>query len=733
MKYRDRRRILILGLTTIMLLVVAMGISSLGSGPQSGDAKVSSNTDTAREYNIVRIPKLERNVKTLLIMSFVDWQTRNGARDLLGSAAMLIVANERQDKVYNFRKAIPEDYGLVLHQSSEPISNFNPSVVTREYLEIMKVIGTEKPLFIGFTASYTTAYLLKASELLRTDNTVLATTCKAVSKSGVIISHGVSPFIMSGDTTVLQRNFAGYVEETSTSGRESTTDVFVASECILFRATDIATVTGYEETSQSLSRHLIDMQLQLKTAGRDHSYRITALPNKVIIDDSSGLENLSFDSEHFNNDLLHFIHLQRETWLQGAVQQKASLLGVSLDWDVWCDCTGFNIEAIAFLSVLDKLVLQTRAVAEENCFCRGYPESVQNRLKQLTHPKQFDSVLRDFIPTEEHVSIWVSHKPMEHYPTFPYSGVITVTNRPDYVVGRSMLEVDKLPSSWLSILSNEDSKSVDEVWVPSTFMKNIIEQDTPNLKVPIYVVPECVDILLFDPSAVSPMDLSLSNNKFVFLSNFKWELRKGWKTLLKGYFEEFSKEDDVVLVLKTYLYMDRDPRNKKRILHKVEEFAKREGYDLTNLPEIIIIPEEIEMVMMPKLYKAANCLLMPTKGEGWGLPIHEAMAMGLPVIATNWSGITEFATDSTSLLIPINGTEPVSGSGFPQGSNWAVPSLPDFKRLMRWVFSNRDEASRLGARAREHIVANYSQEAVAPIIARRLVDIKRLVLERNLE
>jgi glycosyltransferase involved in cell wall biosynthesis len=42
----------------------------------------------------------------------------------------------------------------------------------------------------------------------------------------------------------------------------------------------------------------------------------------------------------------------------------------------------------------------------------------------------------------------------------------------------------------------------------------------------------------------------------------------------------------------------------------------------------------------PRFYKAGDALVLPTRGEGWGRPQVEAMAMGLPVISTNWSGIT---------------------------------------------------------------------------------------------
>jgi glycosyltransferase involved in cell wall biosynthesis len=51
---------------------------------------------------------------------------------------------------------------------------------------------------------------------------------------------------------------------------------------------------------------------------------------------------------------------------------------------------------------------------------------------------------------------------------------------------------------------------------------------------------------------------------------------------------------------------------------------------------------------MPSVYRSMDCFVLATRGEGWGRPIAEAMAMGLPAIATAWSGPTEFMNKSNS-------------------------------------------------------------------------------------
>ena len=73
--------------------------------------------------------------------------------------------------------------------------------------------------------------------------------------------------------------------------------------------------------------------------------------------------------------------------------------------------------------------------------------------------------------------------------------------------------------------------------------------------------------------------------------------------------------------------------------------------------------------------------------------------MGLPVIATNWSGSTEFLLENASLPLRIDGLEPVENG--PKGHQWAKPSEAHLRELMRWAAEHRAEARSLGeARAR---------------------------------
>ena len=162
----------------------------------------------------------------------------------------------------------------------------------------------------------------------------------------------------------------------------------------------------------------------------------------------------------------------------------------------------------------------------------------------------------------------------------------------------------------------------------------------------------------------APVTEVRETHKFQFLSIFKWEFRKGWDVLLRAYWRAFSGEDHVTLRLRTYVppFIQGDTN----ITAMIADFAAREGFDANSLPEVIweqgIVtgprggagPEgALSRSDMRDLYATADAFVLPTRGEGWGVPVAEAMAMALPTIITNYSGPTAYATAHNAYLLPV--------------------------------------------------------------------------------
>ncbi|KAJ0244201.1 Mannosyltransferase [Hirschfeldia incana] len=288
------------------------------------------------------------------------------------------------------------------------------------------------------------------------------------------------------------------------------------------------------------------------------------------------------------------------------------------------------------------------------------------------------------------------------------------------VIGRTMFETDRVNRQHV-----ERCNKMDRVWVPTEFhVSSFVESGVDSSKVVKIVQP--VDVDVFDPLKYEPLDLVEIGDLvlggsgvrglglgFVFLSVFKWEQRKGWDVLLKAYLSEFSGKDSVALFLLTNAYhSDGDFENK--IVDFVKELNLEEGEG--GYASVYVIDKHIAQVDLPRLYKAADAFVLPTRGEGWGRPIVEAMAMSLPVIATNWSGPTEYLTEENGYLLVVEEMSEVKGGPF-EGHLWAEPSVDKLRVLMRRVVSEPDEAKVKGKRGREDMVKNFAPEVVAKVVA----------------
>ncbi|KAE8714794.1 uricase-2-like [Hibiscus syriacus] len=289
-----------------------------------------------------------------------------------------------------------------------------------------------------------------------------------------------------------------------------------------------------------------------------------------------------------------------------------------------------------------------------------------------------------------------------------------------YIIGRMMFETDRLSSEHVRRCNRMDS-----VWVPTEFhVSTFVQSGVDQSKVVKVVQP--IDVRFFDPSKYEPLDIAVIGNlvlgaknldsspgkEFVFLSIFKWEFRKGWDVLLEAYLKEFSKDDEVALYLLTNPY-----HSSSDFDNKIVEFVKDSDIEkpVNGWAPLYVIDTHIAQTDLPRLYKAADAFVLSSRGEGWGRPVVEAMAMSLPVITTNWSGPTEYMTAENGYPLPVERMSDVTKGPF-KGHLWAEPSVTELRALMRQVISNVEEARDKGRKARKDMVTSFSPEIVAEII-----------------
>eukprot|EP01116_Phalansterium_solitarium_P009089 TRINITY_DN2310_c0_g1_i2.p3 TRINITY_DN2310_c0_g1~~TRINITY_DN2310_c0_g1_i2.p3 ORF type:complete len:338 (-),score=152.50 TRINITY_DN2310_c0_g1_i2:51-1064(-) len=273
---------------------------------------------------------------------------------------------------------------------------------------------------------------------------------------------------------------------------------------------------------------------------------------------------------------------------------------------------------------------------------------------------------------------------------------------PAYTIGRSMYETDRIPDKW----AGRCNELVDEVWLPSQFnVETFANAGVERAK--LSVLPEPVDVDEYNPQFYHAVHLP-KRKGFNFLAVAKWEKRKNWDGLLQAYFDEFNAADDVALHIRSSL----DSRNEQEYRLLIDSYLKAHERNRSSLPVVSIIKDKYPFTKLPALYKAVDAVVSATHGEGWGLPLIEGMAMELPVIATNWSGTTEFMRASNSHPVAVASLVPADVSGH----LWAQPNITLMRRAMRDVFTNRHTAKELGRKARQDVVANWSLERIGDLI-----------------
>ena len=117
---------------------------------------------------------------------------------------------------------------------------------------------------------------------------------------------------------------------------------------------------------------------------------------------------------------------------------------------------------------------------------------------------------------------------------------------------------------------------------------------------------------------------------------------------------------------------------------------------------------------MRDLYARAHVFVLPTLGEGWGLPIHEAMAMGLPVITTNHSGPAALVGDK-GILLPSHEEKGFTKDGYVRG-----PTPAEIANAINYIKDHPEEARSLGQAARNRVATLFSPQAVANVALHHL-------------
>eukprot|EP01063_Lacrimia_lanifica_P032413 TRINITY_DN5542_c0_g2_i3.p1 TRINITY_DN5542_c0_g2~~TRINITY_DN5542_c0_g2_i3.p1 ORF type:complete len:525 (+),score=141.97 TRINITY_DN5542_c0_g2_i3:147-1721(+) len=483
------------------------------------------------------------------------------------------------------------------------------------------------------------------------------------------------------------------------------------------------------------------------------------LSRDILVTVFDGVGKVELVSEHRGGVGEEFIQfrLKRHAELYEAhynSHHPAKEIGVTLVWWAWCaGCCGFSNEIAGFTAALERKVPLFSNLAPSTCHCGGLSPSLEAALERsfIAYPDNFE------IPAED-VYVAVSHtNPVGFtHAAGEMKALNNAQRSPDYFIGRSMYEFSAIPNAWVEE-ANKDA--VDEIWVPSDFVRDAFAGSGVNPE-KLVIIGEPIDTDYYDPAAVTAVEARRSNlltrsdwrtynsrpgadlsDKFMYLSSFKWEPRKGWDGLLEGYIEAFKHDNSVVLLISTYMYNKsvNDTRDPSLFQALIDAQCAKMGVPVAAMPHIIVLTSYLAEYEVRSLYAMADAFVLPTRGEGWGLPTIQAMSMGLPTITTAWGGNMAFTTPANSYLIRVEGVVNISEDAarfydFNQAvlPQWAQIDVQHLQELLRYVRTHHTEAKAIGAFARRDISERFGLAPTAAAVMKRLEHARGVALGRRL-
>ncbi|MDA8074607.1 MAG: glycosyltransferase [Actinomycetota bacterium] len=271
-------------------------------------------------------------------------------------------------------------------------------------------------------------------------------------------------------------------------------------------------------------------------------------------------------------------------------------------------------------------------------------------------------------------------------------------------------EFGGVPADWV-----RGVEAADEVWVPTTWVRDCyVRSGVPSDKV--VVVPHGIDTTTFSPAGPK---LALGTEKGVRLLFVGGAIaRKGFDLLLDAYLETFSPDDDVCLVLKLF-GADGPYRH-----ISMDERARAAAADPA-APAIEIVEGRLTTAEMAALYRACDVLVHPYRGEGFALPVAEAMACGLPTVVTGYGACLDYCDDETSWLVPatLERVHLPDVTASPAGFWLAEPDRAALRATLRRAVESGALRRSKGAAGRRRIEGGYTIQHAAAYARGRLASL----------
>ena len=281
-------------------------------------------------------------------------------------------------------------------------------------------------------------------------------------------------------------------------------------------------------------------------------------------------------------------------------------------------------------------------------------------------------------------------------------------------IGYWAWELEQFPAGWERFFQD-----YHEIWCPSSFTAQALAQRSP---IPVIALPHLPDWPHLQARAAAREQARAARHAgqhqrpFTFLTLFDfWSTpeRKNPEAVLRAFQQAFPRQDRsgpaVQLLVKA---------------SSAEQFPEQAAA-LKRLgqgdPRIHWVEALLPQAELDALYAQADALVSLHRAEGFGLTLAEAMAMGIPVIATGYSGNLDFMPPGSAELIPWTlQTIQRSRGDYRAGAAWAEPDRTSAAGAMRRLALDPEAAHQLGQRGQAIAQERLSQERLSAVVRQRL-------------
>jgi glycosyltransferase involved in cell wall biosynthesis len=250
------------------------------------------------------------------------------------------------------------------------------------------------------------------------------------------------------------------------------------------------------------------------------------------------------------------------------------------------------------------------------------------------------------------------------------------------------------------------------VLAPTRFVADAVHASDPSINVMPF--PQTVDV----PEGIESQRarFALPEDATIFGMSFAAQAvieRKNPWAAIEAFRLAFPTEADVRLVVRAY---DAGGADASPTLRRLRDAAADD-------PRILIDGERLAYEDVVALYASCDAYVSLHRSEGLGLGPMEAMTVGTPVVATNWSGVLDFMTEYNSCLVDyelvpvdVDPTSPYSSDSIGFDECWAEPDVDDAARLMCKLYCEPEWRRELGRRAMHDMRERHQRIESAPFI-----------------